>query len=154
MKFGRFAELNESSESHGTSDKVSSEPTSSERVISEDDVITVSDHAEEEDTPAPNAQIGEEHNLTSVHVQSDYNEGLSKSRTETDLYEDFMTGENLNLLLDNINDVAHPTTEIREAEDVLEVMPPTTNQVAETKIPMVTVSGIPLLDVDSPTSDT
>ena len=43
VKFGRFAEQNEASESHGSSDKVSSEPTSLERVTLEEDVITVSD---------------------------------------------------------------------------------------------------------------
>ena len=46
VKFGRFAELNEASESHGSSDKVPSEPTSSERVILEEYVIIVSDQEE------------------------------------------------------------------------------------------------------------
>ena len=64
VKFGNFAKIDESFESHGTSNKMSSKPTSTERVASEN-VITVSDH-EEEENPKPIAQVVEEHELTSV----------------------------------------------------------------------------------------
>ena len=51
-----FAKLNEPSESHGSSDRVTSE-----QVSSEDDVITVSDHDDDEATPA--TIVAEEHDL-------------------------------------------------------------------------------------------
>ena len=70
VKFGRFAEPNEASESHGSSDKISSDPTSSEKVISEGDVIIVSDQ-EGEVTVSPNVSVAEEHDLQSVHVEID-----------------------------------------------------------------------------------
>ncbi|KAL7617903.1 hypothetical protein Lser_V15G04026 [Lactuca serriola] len=73
VKFGQFAEINESSESHGTSKKTLSEPTSSERVSSEF-IITVSDH-ENNETPYPKVQVDGEHELQYVQVQSNYNEG-------------------------------------------------------------------------------
>ena len=41
--------------------------------------------------------------------------------------EDFMTGESLEKLLDNVDEVAHPTTETREEDNVLEATPTPTN---------------------------
>ena len=64
-----------------------------------------------------------------------------------------MTGENLDKLLDNVDEVAHLATETREENDVLEATPTTTNPSAEIATPMVTVSGIPPLDVVLPTSE-
>lgn len=49
VMFGKFAKLDESSESYGSSDKISIEPTSLDRVISNDDVIAVSDHETDEE---------------------------------------------------------------------------------------------------------
>ena len=57
------------------------------------------------------------------------------------------------MLLDNLHDVAYPTTEIRDSDDVLESTPLTTEQVVDTITPMVTVSGIPPLDIVSPTTE-
>ncbi|KAL7588529.1 hypothetical protein Lser_V15G41246 [Lactuca serriola] len=64
-----------------------------------------------------------------------------------------MTWMNINELLDNVDDVAEPTTETREEEDVLIVSPPPTNTTAEIVSPVVITSGIPSLDVISPTSE-
>ena len=94
------------------------------------------------------------HDLTSVQVQSDFNKKSLKSGTETDLYEDldlsgfdkdeiplnfginedFLSNDNLNSLLDNINDVAHPATEIRDSDDILKSTPLTTEQVVERQL--------------------
>ncbi|XP_023751994.1 uncharacterized protein LOC111900354 [Lactuca sativa] len=167
VKFGDFAEINESSESHGMSEKTLFEPTSSERVISED-VITVSDQDDDE-AQATVAHVAEEHELQPVHVQSDYNEG---SGNDKEVFEDvdltgfdnddiplnfgsndeFMTGEDLDNLLEDDDEVAHTTTETREKEDVLLAAPPVSNPSAEIANPMVTVSGIPPLDDVLPTS--
>nr|KAJ0193478.1 hypothetical protein LSAT_V11C800389040 [Lactuca sativa] len=122
VKFGKFAELNEASESHGSSDKLSYEPTSSERVISDDDIITMSDHDVEEDTMVPDALVVEEHDLTSVRVQSDYDEVTLESNAN------LLSNENFDMFFDNIHDVAHPATDIQETEDVLESTPPATKQ--------------------------
>ncbi|KAL7606622.1 hypothetical protein Lser_V15G16590 [Lactuca serriola] len=50
-----------------------SEPTSSERVSSEF-IITASEH-EDNETPDPNARVDDEHELQSVQVQSNFDEG-------------------------------------------------------------------------------
>ena len=135
-------------------------------------MITVSDQ-EGEETVTPNVSVAEEHDLRSVQVESDYKEGSSKNATETDQYEDldltgfdrdeiptnfrcnedFLSNVNLNTLLDNNSDVAHRITEIRDSDDVLESTLVTTDQVVDTTNPMVTVSGIPLLNVVSPTTE-
>ena len=59
--------------------------------------------------------------------------------------DDFLSNFNLNTLLDNISDVAHPVTKIRDSDDVLESKPVTTDQVLDTTTPKVTVSVIPTL---------
>ncbi|KAL7584784.1 hypothetical protein Lser_V15G45844 [Lactuca serriola] len=144
VKFGQFAEINESSESHGTSEKTLSELTSSERVSSKF-IITVSDH-EDNETPDPKAQVDgfEDVDLT----------GFDKDDIQMNFgsNDDFLTEVNLDNLLDNVNEVVHVTTETREEEDVFVVAPPVSNPEAEIATPMVTISGIPSLDTVLPTS--
>ncbi|KAL7597760.1 hypothetical protein Lser_V15G25577 [Lactuca serriola] len=139
VKFGRFAEPNEANESYGSSDKISSKHTSSEKVISEGDVIIVSDQ-EGEETAAPVVSVAEEHDLQDVQVEGAYNEGSSKNTAEPNQFEDlnltgfdkddilanfgtnddFLANINLNSLLDNLSDVAHTATESRDSEDAPE----------------------------------
>lgn len=148
VKFGQFAEPNEATESHRSSDNISSELTSSEKVISEGDVISVSDQ-EGEETVAPAVSVAEEHDLQIVQVEGDYNERSSKNTAEPNQYEDldltdfdrdesptnfgtnydFLPNVNLNSLLDNLSDVAHTATESRDTEDILESTPIITEQV-------------------------
>ncbi|KAL7596831.1 hypothetical protein Lser_V15G29616 [Lactuca serriola] len=143
VKFGNFAEIDESSESHGTSEKALSDPTSSENVMF-DDVITISDHDADE-TATVNAQ--------GSRAETDLYEDLNLTGFDNDdiplnfdCNEDFMTGESLDKLLDNVNEVAHPTTETREKGDVLEATPTTINPSTEIATPMVTVSRfLPLM---------
>lgn len=131
VKFDLFADSCEASESHLSSDRMTSE----DDIISEVDVILVSDH--EDDVVRPIEIVDEEHELHSVQVESDYNEGATEDTTEnevdvgdsfTDLdhigfenddislnfggNENFLSKEDLDTFFDNIHDVAHPATEI------------------------------------------
>lgn len=80
-KFGKFAELTDSSESRGSFEKASTCQATSEPENLNDDVIDVSDH-EDEATAAPNAIVAEEHDLHNMNVQSDFVEGSNKELTE------------------------------------------------------------------------
>ncbi|KAL7594810.1 hypothetical protein Lser_V15G29254 [Lactuca serriola] len=108
-KFGKFAELNESSESYESSDKASSEPASSEKSSANDDVITVSndENREEEETPTPEANVAEEHYLIPANVQSDYVERTVTTKTEVEGYKH-----------DSLDDICH-SPKPRTAEYVL-----------------------------------
>ena len=144
----------------------------SKKVISEQDVITAS-YQEGEETVSPTVSVAEEHDLQTVQVKGDYNEGQSKNTAEPDHYEyldltgfdrdenptnfgtndDFRSNVNLNSLLDNLGDVAHTAMERRDTEDVLDSTPISKEQVVGLTTPMVTVSGFPPLDSASPTSE-
>ena len=177
-KFGKFAELNESSESYGSSDKASFEPASSEKSSANDNVITVSydENREEEETPTPEANVAEEHDLIPAHVQSDYVERTVATETEaegdknysfadldlTGYYNDdivaslasssnLVINENLDSIFSNVDEVVPPTTETRKPDEVLETTLPTTNQMANTATPMETVIGFPPPVSASPT---
>ena len=92
VKYGRLAEPNEATESHGSSDKISSEHTSSKRVISEGDVVTISDQ-EGEEAKSHDVSVVEEHNLQNVQIEGDYNEGSSKNTAQPNQFEDLdLTG--------------------------------------------------------------
>ena len=128
-------------------DRSSDRVISEDDVISEEDVIPVSDH--EDDAIALVAIVDEEHDLHFVHVENDFNEGAMEDATENEGDDDdsfndidlscfdkydislnyggndnFFSNEDLDSFFDNICDVAHPATEIRESEDVLETTPP------------------------------
>ncbi|KAL7602750.1 hypothetical protein Lser_V15G16330 [Lactuca serriola] len=150
VKFGIFVESSEASAYHESSD----------RMTVDDDVIIVSDH-EESRVPSV-ATVAEEHELTSVHVQSDYSK--SEDVDDEDLEDDdSLFGGNLSphddLELDlSFVDNFCPSHEDMESlfknfgNDVQEATPPLVNQTADTSNPMDSTSGIPPLNVEIPTS--
>ena len=63
-----------------------------------------------------------------------------------------LSNEELDAFFDNVHDVAKSTTETDGVSNVLKLMPPTFDQIADTSANMDTTSRIPPLPVATPTS--
>ncbi|KAL7602938.1 hypothetical protein Lser_V15G19704 [Lactuca serriola] len=163
-KFGKFAELTDSSESHGSPEQTSIDHASSEYANISDDIIDVSDHGEET-AAAQTVSVAEEHNFINVTVQSDFDGGSTEEFTEAeegeenervdlsgydidDIAEQFtgpeytLSNEDLDDIFNDIDDDANPTPEIRKNVDNQEVEPLLLVQTVDSSIQIDTSSGI------------
>ncbi|KAL7589055.1 hypothetical protein Lser_V15G40641 [Lactuca serriola] len=167
-KFGKFIELDEPTESYGSSEQTSSEPVSTEKSSPNNLVIDISEDesTKKVDTPTPHAQVVVEHDRVSDRTQDDYlgmnvefgeNSGGDKNDSFSDLdlsdfdHDDIVASlassanlvshVNLDTLFNNVNDVVPPTTEIRGTNEVFDIETPTSGQMANVSIPVEMVMG-------------